>query len=267
MNIYISFIKPAIIYLISNNIIKLSYLPKKLRIGLKGTLIFELNREIKFHENRYYKISPMIDETDIIKYYEFEYWENYLNVEKFDRFTNRDLFHFQMIVKLTNIQIGETNFLNFGAGHGGLSHLFYSFKSKVVNIDYDRFLFELNQDDKNWTCYNDLKEIRNVKFNLIYASHSLEHVLDIEYIIQNIFHLLEIGGYLFVEVPNCESNKTLNGGSDFKIHVPHTYYFTRNFFERLPLETIHCEIYNDNNEICQNNILGSSIRYLGRKKA
>lgn len=266
MNIYISFIKPIIIYLIRHNIIKLSNLPKKLRIGLKGTLIFELNRKIKFNKNGYFKISPMIDETEIVKYYEDEYWENYLSVENVTRFTNRDLFHFDMIIKLTNIQIGDTVFLNFGAGHGGLSHLFYILGSKVVNIDYDRFLFELNQDDKNWTCYNDLKEIRNVKFDLIYASHSLEHVLDIDDIIQNIYNLLETGGYLFVEVPNCESNKTLNGGSDFKIHVPHTYYFTRNFFERLPLETIHCEIYNDNNEICQNNILGSSIRYLGRKK-
>ena len=33
------------------------------------------------------------------------------------------------------------------------------------------------------------------------------------------------------------------------------------------IRNIHCEIYNDNNEICENDIIGSTIRYLGLKKA
>ena len=247
-----------------NNLIKLTYLPSILRIGLIGTLVFELDRVIKYNSGGYFYIYPMPQENNLAKYYQTQYWSSYRK-EKMQLLRNRDLYHLQLILNLCELNISEINFLNFGAGHGGLSHLIFTLQGNVVNIDHDRFLFGLHVGKTNWSCFNDMSKIKKTHFDIIYSSHSLEHVVDIEATIKTIYKLLKPGGYFFVEVPNCEDKNTLNGGVDYQIHVPHTYYFKREFFEKLPLESIHCEIYNDNNEICDFNKLGSSIRYLGRK--
>jgi hypothetical protein len=69
MSFYRSSIKPLIIYLLKNKLIKLSYLPKVLRIGLKGTLIFESERKIVFSNKDYFKISPMLMDNDLPIHY------------------------------------------------------------------------------------------------------------------------------------------------------------------------------------------------------
>ena len=67
--------------------------------------------------------------------------------------------------------------LNFGAGHGGFSILTSFLGAHVTEIDttdYDAKCF-----NHNITRFSDFSEIKEKKFDLIYASHTLEHVTDV----------------------------------------------------------------------------------------
>ena len=69
-------------------------------------------------------------------------------------------------------------------------------------------------------------------FDLIYGSHSLEHVLDLDKTMKIFDKILKPGGLIFMEVPNCHQD-CKSGYPDDKLDPPHTYYFTRKYFDSL----------------------------------
>lgn len=63
----------------------------------------------------------------------------------------------------------------------------------------------------------------NEAFNLVMASHYLEHLVDVEAELRRCCDYLRPGGHLFIEVPNC-------GGNYWDLeseYIPHTWFFTR----------------------------------------
>ena len=93
---------------------------------------------------------------------------------------------------------------------------------KIVNFDYHKTdkIFE-----KNWKNINDLDLITD-SYDLIYSSHSLEHVQNIFETVKKFKEISHDKTIFFFEVPNCFKKEYQ------KIHMPHTYYFTKNFFDK-----------------------------------
>ncbi len=196
------------------------------------------NKTVKWCDDGYWKMDPMPTQEDLDKYYQEVYWfsnsdyKNYIVV-------GRDLKHAEFIKR----EIAESfpdvkNFLNYGAGHGGVSYLFHPLGFNIFNIEPGG-LDTFNLD--NFYAYNNINELNeanpNILFDVIYASHVIEHLRDpIEFFLPAI-DLLNQNGKIILEVPNTRilnpDKEYFEGGCDGKTTGSHTLYFTKDFFENL----------------------------------
>lgn len=184
-----------------------------------------ISKSLQYSNNGYWWINPMPSKNDLDLYYRKFY---YLEKQSNSHLTERDIFHYQILLEeVPKIVNGGLVFLNFGAGVSGISELVNSFGNKVINIEPSSVLLSKNQ---NVTYLKDITELRE-KIDIFYASHSLEHVTDIESLENTVNKMLRKGGVYFAEVPNA--NFLGNGGADGKICEPHTYYFEEKYFQNL----------------------------------
>ena len=193
--------------------------------------------KLRYSEEGFFSLNPMPSDEELDFYYSNIHWKE--NQNKKDIYINRrDLIHFEMIKKLLTeiFSSSNLNFINFGAGHGGISHLFSLQDFKITNIDPSplNFIFPSRY----------LKSIVDVPDNSVdffYSSHSLEHVNDINKFKIELKRILKKNGVVFFEVPNADFKK--NGASNNHIDIPHTYYFQRKFFENLLSKEVHIDFY------------------------
>ena len=153
--------------------------------------------------------------------------------------------------------------MNFGAGHGGISNMFWFDGMQIVNVE-PSLLPEFYSE--RWIIHKDISLVKSQSIDIIYGSHSLEHVQNINEFKKQVKRILKPGGFLFFEVPNGghESN-----GPPKRIHIPHTYYFKLEFFQKWFSNTLLCDIFDqDLNKIenwrIQMKKDGNVIRVLGQ---
>ena len=87
----------------------------------------------------------------------------------------------------------------------------------IFNLDPGGIKEHFNE---RWKTFNDLSEL-NIKFDLIYGSHSIEHVQDIKKTFKQFKRLSH--NTIFFEVPNCHQNKS-------KYDPPRHLLFQSRFF-------------------------------------
>jgi hypothetical protein len=115
-----------------------------------------------------------------------------------------------------------------------------------------------------YTRYRSLNEVpQTTKIDFLYGSHSLEHVSNLKEIEIFIENKIASGGYVFWEVPN-EHKGTLELTETVKINIPHTFYFTRRYFDQCGLNTIFNLTFQAGKKVEGDK--GSVIRYLGQKR-
>lgn len=177
----------------------------------------------------------MPSEEQLNQYYENAYWFNRGGKEM--HVNSRDIIHWSILEKFINISAStKINFLNFGAGHGGISHIFWNAGHSVHNVEpslIPQFY------DERWVNYKKINDVKDHSIDLIYGSHSLEHVQNIDLFILEVKRVLKSDGYVFWEVPN--GAHSTNGPPKNKIFIPHTYYFRKEFFN----EVFSRSIYNE----------------------
>ncbi len=82
------------------------------------------------------------------------------------------------------------------------------------------------------------------KYDIIYMRHVLEHFLNLDTVISNLKRNLNDGWIVFVDVPYCESDFTLNWSIQ---EHPHIYHFTRkslnNYFKEYNFHNQYLEFY------------------------
>lgn len=234
---------------------KYFYLPKKLsRIAmhLEGTRCFRKSK-LTWNEKGFWFLNPMPSEAELNNYYKNTYWDNFHDGKNIN-INRRSIDHFVLIKKYIDFEnLSSKRFLNFGAGEGGVSFLFKLHGWEVTNVEPSKMV------NFNWNQVSSLEEAYG-EYDLIYSSHSLEHVNDITKYVKLFSDKLRKGGVIFFEVPNCEKS--------VEIISPHTYYFTKNFFNTLNfniqlLETFHYKS-GISSEIVKNNN-GDVIRFIGSK--
>jgi hypothetical protein len=240
-------------------------LPKKYTLQVKGALVFE-NKDLVWDASGYWFVSPMPSAVDLENYYSNIYWG--LVGSKGGLVENRDVDHFMLLTsKMDELRESKLRCLNFGAGHGGISYLLYAMGHEIVNIEPSGLPIQLGA---NWSTLPTLDAIEG-EFDLIYGSHSLEHVVDLHGVMSKFSRHLKLSGYVFFEVPNCRqsnSKNLMNGGQDGNLTLPHTYYFTTDYFGSLDSVPIINMTFDEKvfpNKIAQHSD-GEVIRYLGRGK-
>ena len=215
-------------------------------------------RKLEWKDNGYWLVTPMPTQKELNEYYSSTYWQS--RGGKKCLVQPRDLNHFLEIQELYPKKT-FSKVLNFGAGHGGISILFYMQGAEVANIEPSGL--DLGLD---WKTFQRIEEVTG-SYDLIYGSHSLEHVTDIDSFFNYAEKLLNPSGIFYFEVPNChpDNPKSYPNG---KIHIPHTYYFTRDFFSRLPYHINLNSTYSSINKATYtklNDDTGSVIRFSSEK--
>lgn len=220
--------------------------------------------ELVKSENGYWHLSPMPTEEKLAEYYRSLYW---VSRDGKNYGTNtRDLVHYQILKSYVPTFVKGKCFLNFGAGHGGVSHLAWLSQMNVVNVEPSTIP---NYYDERWRMFQSIDDVPSNCADVVYGSHSLEHVQNIEKFMEEIRRILAPNGVMFWEVPNadCESNGVVRG----KIDIPHTYYFTTHFFDNWFDEVILNKGYEQSQRFNTiekwadfENKQGSVIRAIGR---
>jgi predicted SAM-dependent methyltransferase len=189
-------------------------------------------KPLKYNEAGYWVIDPMPSQVDLDHYYSTAYWATRDDHKVLLK--DRDVAHVNLLFDYARelfLSSSPKTVVNFGAGHGGASFLFYAQGFRVINVDP-------HPGDVEFFDYRSTLTDIPEQVDLVYASHSLEHVTDISSIISEIRRMLKPGGMLFVEVPNAEYGAEDNSHRQHSftptLQAPHTYYFSTSFFENLP---------------------------------
>ena len=192
---------------------------------------------LSYSDEGFYFLKPMPSVDDLNTYYSSLYWDS--RAGKSYGVNTRDIVHFEILKEfISDILVDGKVFMNFGAGHGGISNLCWLEGMEIVNVEpssLPQFYTE------RWTTVEDICKLKNSSVDLIYGSHSLEHVQDIDEFKAEVKRVLKPGGFMFWEVPNAECPS--NGAQKGKVHIPHTYYFESIFFEKWFSRTILCSGY------------------------
>ena len=231
--------------------------------GFKGLIKFlKLNKfendlfkakKLNWNNLGYWEINPKPLAEDLIKFYTEVYWLNN-RVYKNNLLLTRDIDHFQFLKDKVPTKIKDKSiFLNYGAGHGGVSYLANAAKMDVINIEpADVYKGKID----NFYNYKKLEDYidknKNLKkIDVLYSSHTVEHLNDPIELFKTILPMMDKLGIVIIEVPNCRiKNPDKNyheGGCDGKITGSHILYFTKDFFEK-----ITDKVYFFSNQIIEN---------------
>ena len=206
-----------------------------------------LKSKLIYSKKGFYYLNPMPSNKFLEEYYEKTYWQSRSDLNYPVRL--RDIQHFRMISNFyKDFNLSSKKILNFGSGHGGISFLFHAANHKIYNYDFEST--KKNLLEERWYSINSINNV-DFKFDLIYGSHSLEHVNNIEETMKTFENLSHEKTIFFFEVPNCYYDK--------KIKAPHTYYFTREFFLKSFQKVDFCKTFKGNLET--NDESGEVIRF------
>tara|TARA_B100000963_G_C22574806_1_gene647864 strand:+ start:335 stop:1165 length:831 start_codon:yes stop_codon:yes gene_type:complete len=187
--------------------------------------IFGKSKLVK-SDNGYWYTDPMPSLNDLNEYYGSLYWDS--RNGKDSGANTRDLLHYQMLKELVPLSLQKDNcLLNFGAAHGGLSHISWLNGMNVINVEPSDIPAYY---EERWKTYSSIDSVPSNSADIIYGSHSVEHVQNIDDFMNDVKRILKPDGIIFFEVPNgkCQTAGPATG----EIVIPHTYYFTTSFFDK-----------------------------------
>jgi len=127
----------------------------------------------------------------------------------------------------SNFLKDKKTILEIGAGAGQASYWFEKSGFIVTGIEPDKRNSQLiNQKLKHGKCISSFIEDLDMteKFDIIWMSHVLEHLIRPDIFLQKINNNLNPSGIFFIEVPNCENQSLLKSTI---LTQPHTYHFSQ----------------------------------------
>jgi 2-polyprenyl-3-methyl-5-hydroxy-6-metoxy-1,4-benzoquinol methylase len=199
-------------------------------------------KTLKKYKDYFYFFHPMFTDHDVKEFYS----NTYFKLRKLSpvNISTREISQISHIKK--NYDFKNKKVLNYGSGKGGFSYLCKLLGAKVSEIDLKTK--NENSLDEGITHHNNINELKGEKFDLIYASHSLEHVTDIRKTLKEFEEISKEDTFFFFEIPEGETDIELRkkSGNFF----PHLFYFNKNFFKNIFLkrnEDDFLEIYDNEN--------------------
>lgn len=224
--------------------------------------------KLKYSDEGFYFLSPMPTTKDLNAYYSSTYWDSRgASIGKNYGISTRDIVHYRILKEFIPHKLKEGNvFVNFGAGNGGVSNLLWLNGIDVLNVEPSTIPKFYNE---RWKTVKEISEVQDNSVDILYGSHSLEHVQDIDTFKTHVSRILKADGFVFWEVPNANDPK--NGAQNNHVDIPHTYYFQKKFFNNWFSKLLLCDAYEQSQkfDIIQDwqkykNEKGSVIRALGQ---
>lgn len=185
------------------------------------------DRELKYDESGFYYVYPKFSKSELDEYYKNNYLDSFRQDIKYGVIP-QDFFHMKMLEDLIpEFKNKIKSVLNFGSGHGGISHILdFTGNYQLLTLDPSKSPLKLPKSQIKHIFEFD--ELEDNSIDLIYSSHSLEHVSDLEVTINQFKRILKKGGLIFIEVPNADHHE--DGPQNNRIDIPHTYYFQQKYF-------------------------------------
>ena len=233
----------------------------------KANSIFR-NRKLEYSKKGFFYVNPMPTVNELNEYYSNLYWDE--RSGKNYGVSLRDLTHWNILQEYIGEFINgrKLTILNFGAGHGGISNIFWMQGHNVINVEpsgVPKFYSE------RWKHYKEIEQVPLESIDIVYGSHSLEHVQNIDKFEEEIKRILKKDNYIFWEVPNADN--PICGPIRDEIVIPHTYYFKKEYFDNCFDEILLNDAYNCIAQFKDNivdewssfkNAQGEVIRVLGK---
>ena len=189
----------------------------------------------------------------IFKLYLKSYWdkresENSINLEYSDIESLGKKRNWISQLKYCKPHIGNRKqILEIGVGGGQASFWFEQKGFEVTGIEPDeRNVKLINEKLKRGKIIQGFGEdyASKEKFEIIWMSHVLEHMVDLEGFLNRIKNNLKDNGIFFIEVPNAEHRPTLNASIN---ENPHVYHFSKNalsnFLKNMGYKIISCDCF------------------------
>lgn len=206
----------------------LKLIEKNLKIGAN---LFN-GRKIRICENCGFGcVHPPLSEKELMDYYTATYW--LVSCKILEPFENkRSEFLYSLAEKFIDFD-KMNSVIEFGSASAQLSRYF---KYKQPHID-----ISVIEPGENWQrllsgkvnrIFNNIFEV-NSAFDIFLSSHSLEHVSNFSAYFNKIIGLIDKGGYLILEVPNCIEADVIFDKANPDYCIPHTYFFTPRSFEEI----------------------------------
>ncbi len=180
---------------------------------------------IKNYQDLFYHFSPIPGENEIKNFYKNLYSISRKNTEF--KISDREFSQILFLKKKYNFQ--NKKILNFGSGKSGFSYLCKLMGATVTEVDLKNK--EDTYFDKDIFFTNDLTILSDKKFDLIYASHSLEHTTKLKETLEVFSKLSHTDTHYFIEVP--EGNHDLQNIKRRARKIDHIFYFQKKFFEKI----------------------------------
>jgi len=126
------------------------------------------------------------------------------------------------------LMTNKKSILEIGSGGGQALFWFSQAGLTVLGIEPDKRNVDLINAKlgKNKICLNGTGEDFEVgeKFDVVWMSHVLEHTIRPDLVLKKIHHVLNDGGILMIEVPNCSNKKILDSSIN---ENPSTFHYTK----------------------------------------
>jgi 2-polyprenyl-3-methyl-5-hydroxy-6-metoxy-1,4-benzoquinol methylase len=192
-------------------------------------------------------------QNQIKKLYKNDYWDS-KNVDLTISSVNKDVNSSFVRTRIKSqikycLKFLETRkkLLEIGSGYGINLLELEKCGLLVTGIEPDkRNVKYINQILKNGKCLDGFWETidLNEKFDILWFSHSFEHLLNPHLSLKKASSLLTKNGVIFIEIPNTQNKKTL----EISINEnPHIYHFTESSIKNLVtsqgFEILHCDIF------------------------
>lgn len=148
--------------------------------------------------------------------------------ERFISQLNSAKYKYYLLKKFINFNINR-NVLEIGCGTGGILSFFKSMNCDVTGIDYENDHLEFARK-KNIPVHSKFENI-NKKFDIIILSHVLEHLVNVDEILDICKNFLKNDGLIYLEVPSIESvTKHYDFDINNFLHIAHVTHFTKKTF-------------------------------------
>jgi len=141
----------------------------------------------------------------------------------------------------------KKSILEIGAGAGQATYWFDQHGFSVTAIEPDpRNVSKINSKLKNSRCISGFVEDLHIeeKFDIIWMSHVLEHLVRPDLFLQKIRNNLKTNGIFFIEVPNCDNRELLSSTAKTQ---PHIFHFSQkslqNIASKAGFRINHCDIF------------------------
>lgn len=152
--------------------------------------------------------NPRPDKNSIGKYYASEDYISH--TDKANNITN---YLYKLVRNITfrtkrnwiTQKEGQQSILDYGCGTGQFLKYLNLNSWQTTGIEPDSGARQIASQTEGIKMYSDIKELSNTKFNVITLWHVLEHVHDINELLEHIKNLLTKKGQLVIAVPNHDS--------------------------------------------------------------